>query len=136
MDEILELIKTDIEWYNGKAKTATIDELSKLKTHLVTLNYNLAEGLADMKEAYNKAYFVRKIETSKQKNAYINQGQAANKAESAALEDKEKELQDELTKESLAYRIEILLKQSNKVVEDITQRISILKTEKNYSGQI
>lgn len=136
MDEILEEIRKSINWYRDNVKTIDVDKLMKLKSHLVTYNYNLAEGLAEMKEAYNTAYYIRKIETAKQKNAYMNQSYAASKAESIAMEDQQERFQDEIQKESMAYQVELLLRQSNKVVEDITQRISVLKLEKNYSGQI
>lgn len=136
MDEIITEIGKSISWYRDNVRTDSVEKLMYLKTRLVTFNYNLAEWLAAAKKSYNDAYFMRKIETAKQKNAYMNQSMAGNKAESAAMEDKADELQAELDREAEAYKIELLLRQSNKVVEDITQRISIFKIEKNYSGQI
>ena len=127
---ILEQVSGVITAYKRNYKTLSIDDLLNCKDKLVTLNYNLAEETADSKDSYNMGYFLRKINVTKAKNAYIYQGKSAAAAESAAIENTRAELKDELLKESNAYRLDLLLKQSNKVVDAIQQRVSFLKTEK------
>ena len=127
---IIEQVSNVIQAYKGNYKTLSIDDLLNCKDKLVTLNYNLAEETADSKDSYNMGYYLRKINVTKNKNAYINQGKSAAAAESAAIENTRAELKDELLKESNAYRLDLLLKQSNKVVDAIQQRVSFLKTEK------
>ena len=134
MSDTLEQIRKDIDFYHSNAKEISVDKLLKLKTHLTTLNYYLAEQVADMKESYNNSYYIRKISISKTKNAYVNKSYAATKAESIATEEEAEKLETELNNEALANRLDLLLKQSNKIVEDITQRISVLKQEKQLSN--
>ena len=127
---IIEQITQIINTYNKQYKSLSIDDLLNAKDKLVTLNFNLAEEVADSKKSYNMGYYIRKINIVKSKNAFINQGQSATAAQSAATEDNAEELKEELDREGIAYRMDLLLKQSNKVVDALTQRISYLKTEK------
>ena len=133
-NEIIKKISDDIDWYNQRCKTATIDELLKLKSHIVTLNYNLVESLADLKRDYNVARFDKKIQFTRTKNELIRQGEKIGSAESQADEKTAELYKKELDVENLAYRLEQLLKQSNYVVDDISQRISVLKKEREYSN--
>jgi len=127
---IIEQITEIIMAYNKAYKTLSIDDLLNAKDKLVTLNFNLAEEVATAKDSYNMGYYLRKINVTKHKNAYINQGKSATAAESAAIDNTRAELKAELEKESYAYRLDLLLKQSNKVVDALQQRISFLKREK------
>jgi len=127
---IIEQITEVIMAYNKNYKTLSIDELLNAKDKIVTLNFNLAEEVAAAKDSYNMGYYLRKINVVKTKNVYINQGKSATAAESTAIENTRAELKAELEKESYAYRLDLLLKQSNKVVDALTQRISFLKVEK------
>ena len=43
-------IKKQVDWYNKNYKVATIDQLLDLKSQLVTLNFYLAELVADNNE--------------------------------------------------------------------------------------
>jgi len=134
MDEILNQIKNDIDWYNQHCKDASIDNLMKLKSHIVTLNYNVAEHLASLKKDYNVARYNKKIAFTRSKNELVRKGEKIGAAESEADEKTAKEYEEELNIENLAYRLEILLKQSNYVVDDISQRISVLKKERENSN--
>lgn len=127
---ILENITGIINVYNKKYSTLSIDALLNCKDQLVTFNFNLAEEVAEAKRSYNMGYYIRKINVVKQKNALINQGNSATAAESAAIEKNEEHLKEELDREALSYRMDLLLKQSNKVVDAIQQRVSYLKVEK------
>ena len=133
---IIEEITQIINVYNKKYSTLSIDELLNAKDRLVTFNFNLAEEVSDAKTSYNMGYFVRKISIAKQKNRLINQGDSAAAAESAALEGNEENLKQEITGESISFRLDLLLKQSNKVVDAISQRISYLKTEKHNAERM
>ncbi len=86
--------------------------------------------MAEAKKSYNYGYYIRKINIIKAKNRYINQGTSAVAAEAKALEEFAGDLKTELDREAFSYRLDLLLKQSNKVVDAIQQRVSFLKTEK------
>ena len=127
---ILEQITEVIQAYNESYKDLSIDNLLNAKDKLVTLNFNLAEEVAEAKKSYNYGYYIRKINIVKAKNRYINQGTSATAAEAKALEEFAGDLKIELDREAISYRMDLLLKQSNKVVDAIQQRISFLKIEK------
>ena len=128
---IIEQISEVITIYNKSYKTLSIDDLLNAKDKLITLNFNLAEDVAEAKKSYNYGYYIRKINIIKAKNRYINQGTSATAAEAKALEEFAGDLKIELDREAISYRMDLLLKQSNKVVDAIQQRVSYLKTEKS-----
>lgn len=127
---ILEQINDVIQAYNKSYKTLSIDDLLNAKDKLVTLNFNLAEEVAEAKKSYNYGYYIRKINIVKAKNRFINQGTSAVAAEAKALEEFAGDLKTELDREAFSHRLDLLLRQSNKVVDAIQQRVSFLKTEK------
>ena len=128
--KIIEQVSKIIEAYKKSYKTLSIDLLLNCKDKLVTLNFNLAEEVAEAKKSYNYGYYIRKINIIKAKNRYINQGTSATAAEAKALEEFAGDLKTELDREAISYRMDLLLRQSNKVVDALQQRISFLKIEK------
>lgn len=129
MERIILQIEKIITWYQNNYSNANIDNLMDAKSKLVTLNYNLADLLATAKSNYNSRYYIRKIAITQAKNALIRNKEAISKATSFAEEQEIDKLDEELKAESLAYSIEIKLKQSNMIINDLTQRISILRKE-------
>ena len=136
MEEIILKIGKGINWYGNNSAKANINQLLEAKDKLVTLNYNIAEEVAEAKRIYNYSYYIRKISISKSKNSYINQGHSATKSESIATEEQAEKLEQEINNESYALKIELLLRQSNKVVDAMQQRISVLKSELNNSKNL
>ena len=126
---MLAKISDIITWYNGNAQKATIDMILAAKDRLVTLNYNLGEMLADSQTEFNKKYFIRRISIAKKEAYHIQQGEAISKAKTVAVSECEFEFKEELDAESYANKVEILLRQSNRVVDAMQQRISVLKKE-------
>jgi hypothetical protein len=129
--EIIKSIDQVVQSYDKNYKTLSIDRLLDLQTKLSTLAYNLSDIVADYKRDYNKAYYIRKIEVSKQKNAIINQGKSAAYADSQAIELTANELSDELQFEAITVRLDNKLRQVNKILDGLSQRISFLKQEKD-----
>ena len=113
---IIEQINDVIQAYNKSYKTLSIDSLLNAKDKLVTLNFNLAEEVAEAKKSYNYGYYIRKINIIKAKNRYINQGTSAVAAEAKALEEFAGDLKTELDREAFSYSLDLLLSQSNKAV--------------------
>ena len=134
IEETLEQIQKSVGWYHNKNKSnsfggATIDNLLKVKSQLVTLNYRLAELSANVKSEYNNSYYIRKIKVVQAKNLHISKGEAISKAESLATEEQAEHFQTEIEWEAMSYKLDLMLRQSNIVVRDIEQRISVLKIE-------
>ena len=134
---MLEKIKEIINWWGGLEKgNQDIETLLYNQQKLSGYSYYLAEESARMKEDYSLGYFMRKINLSKSKNAFINQGKSAAAAESASIEKNESYYEAEIKSESIAYKLDLLLKQVNVILSAMQQRISYLKQEKQSTKNI
>ena len=133
----LEEIEIIVKWWSELETGFTgIEELLKAQQKLSGHSYYLAEESARMKEDYNLGFFMRKINLSKSKNAFINQGKSAAAAESASIEKNESYYEAEIKSESIAYKLDLLLKQVNVILSSMQQRISYLKQEKQSTKNI
>ena len=122
-------IQRVIDWYNKECHTAPIETLLAAQDKLSTLSWYLANEAADIKTDYNFKYFTRKISVSKQKQTLM-QKMSGIKADAESIVNSEAEYKAEIEAESMAYRFDLILKQTNKVISSLSQRISYLKTEK------
>ena len=119
--------------YGKQSKSSTVNQLLDWKDLLVGYNYHLAELMSDYFAQYTKNYYIRKIKIAREKNRLIKEGSAISAAESIATVEAAQEFQKELEYESMANRLDNLLRQSNKVAEAMTQRIAVLRNERNES---
>lgn len=129
-------ISTLISDYEGTSATMPIVELLRVQDKLSTYLYRLAEEAAEAKKDYNWAYFTRKVAINRSKQALINK-MAVNKSEIMAETENKDKLEAEITEEALAYKLDLLLRQGNKVLSAMQQRISYLKQEfsaKQFAG--
>lgn len=130
MKDVINEIGKIIDWWTVLPKDYNnIEYLLYTQQKLSGYSYNLASDLADFKRDYNVAYFWRKINVNKRKNAFIATKMSATAAESLAVEKCEEELRKELDAETTAFRAETLLKQISNILSSLTQRISYLKKE-------
>lgn len=127
--KLIEEIEECVMHYKDNYRNMPLNELHAFQDKLSALAWELGELLSEMKFEYNNAYFIRKIQTSKKVNELTNKGLAVNKAQSEALERNEEIFQDEIEKEALAYRLDINLKQTNRILESVKQRITTLRKE-------
>lgn len=112
-------------------KTTEIVQILELYKRLSIYSVFLWENLSDLKKHYNTSYYTRKIEVSK---SYLN-----NKKEkitdrtSLELANTENEelFKQEWEYESIAMRLDIFLKQINRVLSCMSSDISFLKIEMN-----
>jgi len=128
--EILNKISTQINWYSAHSNKATIEQLLDCKDLLVGYNYHLAELMSTYFLNYTKCYYIRKIKVARVKNVLIKNKTAIGTAESIATEQSANEFEQEVENEAMAQRLDNLLRQSNKVVDAISQRVSVLKKER------
>ncbi len=114
-------------YYKGNG---SIDVLLDMQDKLAVHSYRLAEMSADMKSEYNGSYFMRKITISKKTQAIIRQTKTSKaQAEVEATNTSEDLLLEELNNEAEAFKYDLLLRQVNKVLSAMQQRISYLKIE-------
>ena len=124
-----------IIWYNNIGlNTQNITELLNCKDKLAINSYSLAEYAAFKKIDYNIAYFIRKVSVIREKEQN-NKNMSATKAETKALLSKENDYHREIEAQGEAYKADLLLKQVNKIIDCMTQRISYLKQELEYTKQ-
>jgi len=129
---IINEIQKVIDWYNKECHTAPIETLLAAQDKLSTLSWYLAQETADIKTDYNTKYFTRKIAVSKQKQTLM-QTMTGVQAEAEAVNDNADKFRAEQEAEALAYRLDLLLKQTNKVISSLSQRISYMKTEQQQT---
>ena len=132
MEEIEKIIK----WYSEKYKSATPEQLMNAKTKLVTLLCNFSDMLAESKEDSLLTTIYRKYEHHKMKSQLIDEGLSAALAESKSIEKARQIMDEEAKTEKLAYLYKLKLSQFNRVVDDITQRLSFIRDDKNYHKSI
>ncbi len=125
-------IKEQIDRYEDIYKTSSIDTLLNAADWFAIQATRLTEELADLKDNYNKAYYIRKLKVAQKEQELINkENLSAAKAESQSIVATAEFLDNELNYQSAAYRVEIFLKQVNILIGSIQQRISFLKIEKS-----
>lgn len=128
-NDIFEEIGKGVQWYFDNAHKANINLLIEFQDKISGYAYWLAEVAADQKKDYNAKYFSRKIEVAKSKQGLINKSMAVNKADNQSLVENEDIMKAELESEAYAYKCDLLLRQTNKMLESVRQRISFMKQE-------
>jgi hypothetical protein len=102
---------------------------------LAIYSFYLAEYAADKKIDYNKFMFIRKISIARQKESMTDNKMTSTKADNKAIIASEQDYHRELESQGEAYKADLLLKQVNKIIDAIMQRISYLKQELDYTRQ-
>jgi len=135
--KLLTDIKAQIDKYEKIYKTSSIDTLLNAGDWFAIQATRLSELLAEIKTGYNKAYYIRKLKTAQKEQELINkESLSAAKAASQSIVATAEFLDNELEYQSVAYRLEIFLKQLNILISSIQQRISYLKIEMNNTQKM
>ena len=131
MNKTIESIERLLAEYYNKGAGQHITELLDIQDKLAIHSYRLAEMAANAKNEYNGCYFIRKISVGKNVQGLMN-SRKISKAQAQVEADimSEEDFKAELDAEGEAYKYDMLVGQTNKVLSAIQQRISYLKTEK------
>lgn len=130
---ILKQIDECIEWYKVNYKSAHVPALMDCKSKLCTLLYNYTDEVAETKKDSLFTTIYRKYHSHKIKSEHIEKQFTIGLSDSKSIVETFEDMKAEGTTEHLAYLTKLKLDQANKIIEDITQRISVLKIEVNYS---
>jgi len=134
MIEELKKIQEIVDWYYGNSKTCQdIDILLTCRDRLAVHSFRLAQIASDIKMKYNLSYFMRKVSVARKIQELTKADLAYNRAEAEALVRNESAYKEEIENEGAAYKADILLKQVNKILDALSQRISHLKAEKGQN---
>lgn len=130
MDILIEIERL-IDNYEKSVGSQNLSGLLELRDRLAVNSYRLAQQVAEYKKEYNFAYFTRKISVAKSTQGMLAASKMPmNKATMEATIKNEEIYLQEQELEAAAYQMDLLLRQVNKVLEALSQRISHLKTEK------
>ena len=129
-NDITTAIEKCLNWYNNNYSKATLTELINFQCKLSLLSVNLATITARSKETHLRAYFERKMAFSIKKLHYIDEGYKIGKAEEKANSELKEYTDEELQTEVIAESLMLELRQINKVLSAVQQRISYEKAEK------
>lgn len=132
---ILQTISDLLESYEAEGATMSVPALLNLQDSLSVNSYRLAAMAAEAKSKYNGDVFTKKITINRQTQALINaqMSKAAATVQAESSKIGEEMIQAELESEAIAYKLDLLLGQVNKVLSAIQQRISYAKQEQHGS---
>ncbi len=120
-----------VEYQNTTEVSAILQLYKKLSLYSVFL----WENLSSLKKQYNISNYTRKIEVSK---SYLN-NKAQKITDRTSLEmantENEELFNQEQEMESLALRLDVFLKQVNRVLQVMSSDISYLKQESNRTNR-
>lgn len=127
--QIIELIAKELTWYNANYHKAPILDLLNFQDKLSLLSCNLATITAKAKGSHLRAYFERKHTFSIKKLGFIKEGKRIGTAEEQAQTEIEGLTEKEIQTEEIADSLMLELRQVNKVLSAVQQRISFMKAE-------
>ena len=127
---VIEDINKVVEWYAKEYHGAPIELLMDAKTKLLTLCWTFSGEVADARKGSVLATVFRKADHHTMKARLIEEGFTLGLAESKTVEGVKTQLIHEAESEALSFHSKLNLDLAIKVAEDITQRISVLKKER------
>lgn len=128
-NEILEKTSTILQWYEANCDKGSIENIMKAHDRLCLLSVNLAQIASKHKETYLRSYFNRKYLFSKKKLHYTNAGEKIGISEEKANIDITEIKEAEIQSEALVDQCILVLRQVNKVISAMHQRVSFMKVE-------
>lgn len=134
LTEIINKLQELIKEYNLVRDSQNISVILDLKDTICAWSFRFAELTADLKIEYNEKYFIRKIATAKTKHALIRNDMTIGRADAESMIEHEVEYKSEQEIEGLSYKADLLLRQTNVIIQAIQQRVSWLKVENKQYG--
>ena len=127
---ILDQIEKGLDWYREYGGTTTIELLLDFQDRLALISVNLAEMCAKSKGSYLRVYFHRKFTFSNKKLTFIKDGEKIGTADEKARVQIGDIKEAEIHEEEYSDLLNLKLRQINRVLQAVQQRISYQKSEK------
>lgn len=127
--EILSKIEKLLNWYESNHSKAEIVNLLDFQDKLSLLCVNMARMTALSKGNAMRSYFDRKYTFSVNKMSFINAGEGIGKSDEMATASIKLKKDQEVNDIEYSEMLNLMLKQSNRVLSSCQQRISFLKVE-------
>lgn len=129
----IEEIKEILNWYFINGSKASIDDLLINQDKLSIWACNLGEFTGELFDAFNANMFIRKFSIAKKSLDLQKANMTISRADKEALVDNESNYKKEIEAQGEANKADILLRQTNRVLDAMRTRISYLKAEKDNS---
>lgn len=129
LTETNEKTRKILVWYSNKGGSADITELLTERDKLASLSYYLAEQAGNRFIEYNNYYFLRVIHVAKDARTLAKGGLSWNQAEPEAKVKHQELIETEKDAEGAAFLADKLLRQVNKILDAMNQRIAYIKQE-------
>ena len=117
--------------YQENSEGHSLPILLNMQDQLSGMSFTFAELVAEAKHQHNNTYFKKKVVINRAVQHIVKKGleKAINKATVMAETENEDILQAELDAEALTFKYDLKLRQLNRVLQAIQQRISFVKKE-------
>ena len=130
----IDRIQEIIDIYDGNFDGVSLEFLMDLKSELVILLFRYSQEVGNAKGDSVISTVVRKYHHHKSKATLIDNGYTVGYAESKSLANTRDMMMEEAEKEKLEFTSKLLLDAGYQIAMDMTQRISVLKKEKEQSN--
>jgi hypothetical protein len=134
-DKILTEIRYWINEYHKAKDSTSIESLLKIQDEIAIRSFTLAQYVGDYKTSFNNSYFIRKIGIAKSSLTHQKNGLRQGQADSQALIDNRDNYEQEQAHEATAVTLDLMLRQTNVILQAIQQRISHYKQEKTFTNR-
>jgi hypothetical protein len=128
--KICDEIRYWINQYDKLKGSGNIDKLLDIQDSISIRTFTLASYVADYSESFKGAYFNRKTEFAADVLNFRKKDMPVNQAEHEAMVKGRGLLEVETDMENTTKRLHLLLQQTNKILDGMSQRISYMKQEK------
>jgi hypothetical protein len=135
VDKICNEIRYWVNQYHQAKDSASIDGLLTIQDEIAIRSFTLAQHVADYKTSFNNSYFIRKIGVAKSSLTYQKNGLKQGQSDSQALIDNADNYEIEQANEATAVTLDLLLRQTNILLQAIQQRISYYKQERSLTSK-
>lgn len=128
--EIKDGIEQLLEWYNENSDKANIPKLLEFQDKLSLYSVNLAYTIGQSTSEYLGAYYNRKCTYFTKKLAFLKDGDKNYLAETKAEAQIRDERKSEADSQAYTEGLNLQIRQINRVLQAVQQRISYAKVEK------
>ncbi len=136
-EQVVRDIRKIIQWYETAGKDIlNLNAILDRKDRLGCLVYYLSEEAAKINVEYGQAYVIKKITQNKMMQHKINDGLSAAASKVAAEHGTAQELEVEQGLQQMAYNADILLKAVYVNIQNMTQRVAVLRKEAELNAGI
>jgi hypothetical protein len=135
VDKICNELRYWVNQYHQAKDSASIDGLLDIQDEIAIRSFTLAQHVADYKTSYNASYFIRRIGIAKSTLVHQKNGMKMGTSDNQALIDNETAYEQEQSHEATAVMLDLLLRQTNIILQAIQQRISYYKQERMLTSK-